>query len=220
MRRIEQRGVFAHHLALAPVGLEQEAHVGVVHPLRRGNPNDGFAACVLANAELQVGRYLVRTYQADPFECFRRSEPHDQLVGLAWVIQGQRDLGHERLVEPRLDLDRAQPDGLGLHGGQRERHRRAKYEISCGTRSETLRHRCTLPNLHTAARPFMRIHMTTRAQVGASYTLSPAILQSGRRSRRRPCGCCRTRSTSRGHADARCPRGCGPRRTGPARPRG
>jgi hypothetical protein len=140
VRRIEQRGVFAHHLALAPVGLDEESHVRIVHALRRGYAHDRFAARILADAELQVGGQLVRIHP-DALESLGRCKAHDQPIGLVGTVERERNLGDKWLGELGLHLDRTQPNRMRLHRNQRAGHRKTK---NCRFHRIRL-HRKTLP---------------------------------------------------------------------------
>jgi hypothetical protein len=106
-RRVEQRRVFADQAAAAPVDFDQEGHQRLVHRRAAGDADDGTAAFIERDAEVQVGGGARGRIQADAAEGVRRGQPRLQLLQLRGIARNDRDLGQQGLVDLRFDLDLA-----------------------------------------------------------------------------------------------------------------
>ncbi len=119
--RVDQRGVFTDQPALPPVDLDQEGQQGFVHRLLAGDPDHRIAAGIQRLGELKAGDNADGRTQANAGEGFRRSQAGLQLFQLGRIAADDRNLGHQRLADLRLDLDLAQPQrGRAKAGGDRQ----------------------------------------------------------------------------------------------------
>ncbi|MNO77134.1 hypothetical protein D3C76_682320 [compost metagenome] len=112
--RIEQHGVFAHQAAIGAFHLEQEAHVGFAHRLRRAHL-DVTAAAADHRGEAQI----LEGHEALDTGLLKGSvagQMGNQFVGAEIADLEQFDIGIEGLVEGRVHGDFTETQGISVAG--------------------------------------------------------------------------------------------------------
>ncbi|MCY1490561.1 hypothetical protein D9M68_243220 [compost metagenome] len=116
-RRIEQHGVFAEQAPAGPEHLHQEIQVGFLHGPVGGDANDAAAIRLDHRREAQAGQEVLAV-DASPVELLGRSELGNHLARRKVAHFQQVDLGIQRLVERRIQVDVSQPQRVRHASGQ------------------------------------------------------------------------------------------------------
>ncbi len=128
-RRINEHCVFTHQASVRPRQFEQEIQVGFTKRLTGRNVNNQITIRPRNHLKFQFAKKLM-AFQANPLIGIFRCHVDEDITGINPTTLPQSNFCIQRLIQPRLHLYFAQPQGLSHTGAEPSRQRQGNRKLA------------------------------------------------------------------------------------------